>query len=51
MVWKKFMDVGLMNSYLHSPTLPIADMWLAGHTFNYYTFGHYLGAVATQLIR
>ncbi|MCA9372736.1 hypothetical protein KC921_01395 [Candidatus Woesebacteria bacterium] len=48
---EKFMDVGLMNSYLHSPTLPIADMWLAGHTFNYYTFGHYLGAVATQLIR
>lgn len=48
---EKFMDVGLMNSYLNSPTLPIADMWLAGHTFNYYTFGHYLGAVATQLIR
>lgn len=48
---EKFMDVGLMNSYLHSPTLPIVDMWLAGYTFNYYTFGHYLGAIATQLIR
>ena len=48
---EKFMDVGLMNTYLHSPTLPIPDMWLAGYNFNYYTFGHYLGAVATQLIR
>lgn len=48
---EKFMDVGLMNSYLHSPTLPIADMWLAGHTFNYYTFGHFLGAIAKQIMR
>lgn len=48
---EKFMDVGLMNSYLHSPKLPIEDLWLAGHSFNYYTFGHYLGAIATQLIR
>src|SRR3989344_399847 len=38
---EKFMDAGLMISYMKSPTLPIEDMWLSGHTFNYYTFGHY----------
>lgn len=48
---EKFMDAGLMVTYLNSPTLPIQDMWLAGETFNYYTFGHYLGAVASQVIR
>lgn len=48
---EKFMDAGLMVSYLNSPTLPIKDMWLAGQTFNYYTFGHFMGAVATQVIR
>jgi len=48
---EKFMDAGLMVTYLNSPTLPIKDMWLAGETFNYYTFGHFLGAVASQVIR
>jgi len=48
---EKFMDMGLIISYLNSPTLPIADMWLSGFTFNYYTFGHFLGAVATQITR
>lgn len=45
---EKFMDIGLIISYLGSPSLPIQDMWLAGYTFNYYTFGHYLGAIATH---
>ncbi len=45
---EKFMDAGLIISYAKSPTLPIEDMWLAGSTFNYYTFGHFQGAVATQ---
>lgn len=45
---EKFMDGGLIISYVKSPTLPIEDMWLAGSTFNYYTFGHFQGAVATQ---
>ncbi|MEO8581259.1 MAG: DUF2298 domain-containing protein [Patescibacteria group bacterium] len=45
---EKFMDGGLIVSYVKSPTLPIEDMWLAGSTFNYYTFGHFQGAVATQ---
>lgn len=41
---EKFMDAGLMYSYLRSPILPLEDMWLAGETFNYYTFGHFLGS-------
>ena len=45
---EKFMDVGLMASYLRAPTFPILDMWFAGHTMNYYTFGHFLGAVMTR---
>jgi uncharacterized membrane protein len=45
---EKFMDVGFMAAYLRSPTLPIEDMWLAGTNVNYYTFGHFLGAVVTQ---
>lgn len=48
---EKFMDAGLIQSYLISPTLPIHDMWLTGYTFNYYTFGHFLGAIATQVMR
>jgi len=48
---EKFMDAGLMVSYLNSPTLPIPDMWLAGFNFNYYTFGHFMGAIASQVIR
>lgn len=46
---EKFMDVGLMQSYLRSPTLPVEDMWLAGEKVNYYTFGHFLGSQAIQL--
>lgn len=46
---EKFMDVGFMISYLKSPILPVADMWLAGETINYYTFGHFMGSIATQL--
>lgn len=45
---EKFMDGGLIAAYLRSPTLPIEDMWLAGQPVNYYTFGHYLGAVASS---
>jgi len=45
---EKFMDAGLMIAYGRSPTLPIEDMWLAGKTFNYYTFGHFMGSVASQ---
>lgn len=46
---EKFMDVGFMATYLRSPTLPAPDMWLAGETINYYSFGHFMGAVMTQI--
>jgi len=45
---EKFMDVGLMQGYMRSPTLPAKDMWLAGYDINYYTFGHFLGSIVTQ---
>lgn len=48
---EKFMDAGLMVSYSKSPILPLQDMWLAGEKFNYYTFGHFMGALASQYWR
>jgi uncharacterized membrane protein len=45
---EKFMDAGLMVSYARSPVLPLEDMWLAGEKMNYYTFGHFMGALASQ---
>lgn len=47
---EKFMDAGLMVSYMKSPQLPLEDMWLAGEKVNYYTFGHFLGAVALNFL-
>lgn len=45
---EKFMDAGFMASYLRSPFLPAPDMWLAGETINYYTFGHFMGSIMTR---
>ncbi len=44
---EKFMDAGLVTTYLRSVSLPAEDMWLAGEKINYYTFGHFMGAVQT----
>jgi len=46
---EKFMDAGFMAAYMRSPTLPAHDMWLSGHTINYYTFGHFLGSVMVRI--
>ena len=46
---EKFMDFGFMNSILRSSYFPPADMWLSGHSINYYYFGHLIGAVLTKL--
>ena len=46
---EKFMDAGFIQSYLKSPTLPASDMWFAGEAINYYSFGHFLLAILTQL--
>ncbi|HCR81367.1 MAG: YYY membrane protein [Candidatus Pacebacteria bacterium GW2011_GWB1_47_8] len=42
---EKFMNAGLMQGYLRSPTLPAEDFWLAGANVNYYSFGHFLGSL------
>lgn len=42
---EKFMNAGLLQGYLRSPTLPAMDFWLAGQTINYYSFGHFLGSI------
>lgn len=46
---EKFMDGGMIASYLRSPTLPAQDMWLSGYNFNYYTFGHFMGAILSRV--
>src|SRR3989338_3413965 len=46
---EKFMDFGFVNSYLHSPTLPAADMWWAGNSINYYSFGHFWTSVMIRI--
>lgn len=45
---EKFMDFGFINRYLDSSTLPAMDMWQAGKSINYYSFGHFW---ASGLIR
>src|SRR3989344_4356025 len=46
---EKMMDFGFINSLLRSSFFPPSDMWFAGHTVNYYYFGHLTGAVLTKL--
>ena len=45
---EKFMDFGFVNRYLMSPTLPAADMWQAGKSINYYSFGHYWASIVIR---
>jgi len=46
---EKFMDFGFVNSILKSRYFPPADMWFAGHSINYYYYGHYVTAFLTKL--
>ena len=46
---EKFMDYGFIKSYLNSPTLPAMDMWLAGKTINYYSFGHFWASILIRI--
>lgn len=46
---EKFMDAGFMAGYLKTTYLPAEDMWLSGMSVNYYTFGHFMGAVMTRI--
>jgi uncharacterized membrane protein len=46
---EKFMDSGFMAGYLKTAYLPAEDMWLSGLSVNYYTFGHFMGAMMTRI--
>ncbi|MCX7928682.1 MAG: DUF2298 domain-containing protein [Patescibacteria group bacterium] len=46
---EKFMDFGFVNSTLRSEYLPPKDMWLSGHTINYYWYGHYVTAFLIKI--
>jgi len=46
---EKFMDFGFQNSVLQSRYFPPVDMWFAGHSINYYYYGHYIAAFLTKL--
>lgn len=46
---EKFMDAGFIQVYLKSATLPAQDMWFAGETINYYSFGHFMGAILVNI--
>lgn len=46
---EKFMDFGFMQAYLRTAGLPAADMWYAGSTINYYSFGHFMGAMMARV--
>ena len=43
------MDFAFLNSILRSEYFPPEDAWLAGHSINYYYFGHFMMAVLTKL--
>ncbi|KKS30833.1 MAG: hypothetical protein UU92_C0018G0002 [candidate division WWE3 bacterium GW2011_GWA1_42_12] len=48
---EKFMDYGFIRRYLMSPTLPAEDMWMAGQSINYYSFGHFWASVVIRFFR
>ena len=46
---EKFMDAGFIQAYLKSPTLPAGDIWYAGSSINYYSFGQFYNSILVQL--
>ncbi|MFA6814436.1 MAG: hypothetical protein GX943_00390 [Candidatus Pacebacteria bacterium] len=46
---EKYMDAGFIQAYLKSATLPASDIWLAGESINYYSFGHFMGSILVQI--
>jgi uncharacterized membrane protein len=45
---EKFMDFGFIQRYLTSSTLPAEDMWQAGKSINYYSFGHFWASILVR---
>lgn len=46
---EKPMEYMLINSILHSPTLPPGDAWLSGYAISYYYFGYFIVASLARL--
>lgn len=46
---EKYMDFGFMNACLRADYFPPPDIWLSGHSVNYYYFGQYLAAFLVKL--
>ena len=45
---EKFMDYGFIMSMLRDGKLPANDMWLSGHSINYYYFGQFMWALVIK---
>ncbi len=46
---EQFMNYGFINKLMNSEYLPIDDIWLSGHSINYYYFGHYVSAFLSKI--
>lgn len=46
---EKFMDFAFLNAILKADYFPPQDPWFAGHTMEYYYFGHLVTAVLTKI--
>ena len=46
---EKFMDYGFIKKYMVSERLPATDIWWAGKTINYYSFGHFMVSVLVRI--
>lgn len=46
---EQFMDMALLNTSLQSASFPPQDLWMSGHTVNYYYFGYLMSATVTRL--
>lgn len=46
---ERFMDFGFIETLRNSTSLPVADLWLAGETLNYYYMSHVIGFIILTL--
>lgn len=46
---EKFMDYGFVKKYMVSEVLPAEDIWFAGKSLNYYSFGHFMISVLVRI--
>src|SRR5581483_1784300 len=46
---EQYMDLMFLNASLRSASFPPTDLWMSGHTVNYYYFGYLMYAVVNRL--